>query len=147
LSRLQALLLVEARVTGKLSVPPVRAEHTINDTPREVRQRLLSDLVRFTRAPLARRRPSEITLSILAAAVRSCRYAQAAGDSAQAAELIGAISGAAKRLGYYARCGICATGTSCTRDPVSVDLLPLRALSAHSRRGTSAITTLEVLPD
>lgn len=101
LSRLQALLLVESRAAGKWNVHPFVAEHTINDTPEEERRRLLSDLVRFTRAPLARRRTSEITPRVLSAAVRSCRYAQAAGDSAQASELIDAISGAAKRLGYY----------------------------------------------
>ena len=101
LSRLQALMLVEARPNGKWGVHPFVAEHIVNDTPADERRRLLGDLVTFTSSPLNHSRPADITPKTLAAAIRSCRYAQQAGDTAGAAKIIGMISGAAKRLGYY----------------------------------------------
>jgi tetratricopeptide (TPR) repeat protein len=101
LFRLQALMLVEARPNGKWSVHPFVAEHIINDIEDAERRRLLGDLVTFTSSPLVRRHPADITSKELAAAVRSCRYAQQAGDSESAATIIEMISGAAKRLGYY----------------------------------------------
>lgn len=102
LGRLQALMLVEARPNGKWSVHPFVAEHIVNDIDDEERRRLLGDLVTFTSSPLTRRRASaDITSKELAAAVRSCRYAQQASDAQTAAQIIETISGAAKRLGYY----------------------------------------------